>query len=90
MFGAGGTLRDADVAVGTREQGVDLGGLLGDRSEGAAFERTFGAGVLGGGDRLRDGLGHGGCRFLMQIGARTKGLSGCGRCVCCMQKVLYD
>ena len=67
MFGAGAAVRNVDVAIGTREQGVDLGSLLGDGGESAAFERALGAGVLGGGHRLGDGFGHGVLRLLIQM-----------------------
>lgn len=54
----GGGGGDGDVAVGFGEEGVDLGGLLGDGGEGAAFERAFGARVRGRGDGFGDGFGH--------------------------------
>lgn len=53
--GGGG---NGDVAVGFGEEGVDLGGLLCDGREGAAFDGAFGARVGGGGDRFWDGLRH--------------------------------
>ena len=56
----GGGGGDGDVAVGFGEEGVELGGLVRDRIEGAAFEGAFGARVRGGGDRFGDGLGHDG------------------------------
>lgn len=47
---------DGDVAVGFGEEGFDVGGLLCDGGEGAAFEGAFGAGVGGGGDGFWNGL----------------------------------
>lgn len=57
--GAGGGGGDVDVTVGFGEEGVEVGGLLGRRSQGTAFGRALGAGVLGRGDRFGDGFGHG-------------------------------
>lgn len=46
----GGGGGDGDVAVGFGEEGVNMGRLLCDGGEGAAFEGAFGAWVRGGGD----------------------------------------
>lgn len=54
--GAGGGERDGGVGFG--EESVDLGGLGGDRGEGATFDGAAGAWVGGCGDGFRDGFGH--------------------------------
>lgn len=95
MFGAGGAVRNVDVAIGTREQGVDLGSLLGDWGERATFQRALGARVLGGGDRFGDGFGHGVLGLLTQRCVREGSEEGFRICKTCLLyaqvvQVLYD